>query len=448
MSDPFDVSGARAQFPALAQIHHQEGRPADDRPVVFLDNPGGTQVPQSVVDAMTGYLVSSNANCGGSFATSQRSDAILQEAHAAMGDMLNAASADEIVFGPNMTTLTFGISRALAREIGPGDEIVVTRMDHDANISPWLLAAEDRGATVRWADFDVEDYTLDMSGLRNLISEKTKIVAIGYASNALGTVSDVKTIIEWAHEVGALAFVDAVQYAPHGPIDVQALDCDMLVVSAYKFYGPHVGVLYGRYELLDRLCAYKVRPASSDPPGKFETGTQNHEGIAGTLAAVNYLAGIGEMHGEDCKDCFPSFSGRRLLVKTGMTALREYDRVLSAAILDELETLPGMRIHGITDRNRLDERVPTVSFTWEGRHPRDIAAALGEQGIFVWDGNYYALAVTTRLGLEGKGGMVRIGAVHYNTVEEIRRLGDTLRAMTLQPSYAAESRSHLQRDSH
>jgi cysteine desulfurase family protein (TIGR01976 family) len=401
----------------------------DGRPVVFLDNPGGTQVPQSVVDAMSDYLVHSNANHGGAFATSERSDAILHEAHAAMADMVNAASPDEIVFGPNMTTLTLSISRALARDLGPGDEIVVTRMDHDGNISPWLLVAEDRGATVRWADFDVEDYTLDMDGLHGLINERTRIVAVGYASNALGTVNDVRTIVEWAHEVGALAFVDAVQYAPHGPIDVQALGCDLLVSSSYKFFGTHLGALYGKYDLLDRLRAYKVRPAPDDPPGKFETGTQNHEGIAGTLAAVEYLASIGERFGTSYERYFPALSGRRLYLKTGMSVLRAYDHVLSAAILDELETLEGVHIHGITDRNRLRERVPTVSFTWEGRHPREIAEALGEQGIYVWDGNYYALAVTERLGLEDSGGMVRVGAVHYNTVEEIQRLGEALRAM-------------------
>jgi cysteine desulfurase family protein (TIGR01976 family) len=431
MSEQFDVRTIRAEFPALSQA-------VNDRPAVFLDNPGGTQVHRSVVEAMTDYLLYSNANHNGAFATSRRSDAILHEAHVAMADMLNAASADEIVFGPNMTTLTLGISRALARELGPGDEIVVTRMDHDANISPWLLIAEDRGATVRWADFDVEDYTLDMDALHGLINDRTRIVAVGYASNATGTVHDVKRIVDWAHEAGALAFVDAVQYAPHGPIDVQALGCDLLACSAYKFFGPHIGVLYGKYDLLDRLNAYKVRPAPKLPPGKYETGTQNHEGIAGTLAAVNYLAEIGEMYGQGYEGRFPGFSGRRLHLKTGMTVLREIDHLLSAAILDELETLgrtvsaPGVRIHGITDRDRLEERVPTVSFTWEGHQPREIAAALGEQGIFVWDGNYYALAATERLGLEGKGGMVRIGAVHYNTVDEIKRLGEALRGMVPQ----------------
>jgi cysteine desulfurase family protein (TIGR01976 family) len=422
VSDLFDVHEIRGEFPALAQTD-------ENGPVVYLDNPGGTQVHQSVIEAMSDYLLHHNANHGGAFGTSQRSDAILDEAHAAMADLLNAASPDEIVFGPNMTTLTLSISRALGREIGAGDEILVTRMDHDANVAPWLLVAEDRGATVRWADFDVEEYTLDMPGLRSLINDRTKIVAVGYASNALGTVNDVSTIVEWAHDAGALAFVDAVQYAPHGPIDVQALGCDLLVCSAYKFYGPHIGVLYGKYELLDRLRAYKVRPAQGDPPGKYETGTQNHEGIAGTLAAVDYLAQIGERYGASYERYFPQLAGRRLHLKTGLSVLRAYDHVLSAAILDELEAVPGVHVHGITDQNRLRERVPTVSFTWGDRNPREIAAALGEQGIFVWDGNYYALAVTERLGLEGKGGMVRIGAVHYNTVEEITRLGDALRAM-------------------
>lgn len=415
-----DVDALRAQFPALRQTENGQ-------PVVFLDNPGGTQVPQTVVDAVSDYLIHHNANHGGAFATSQRSDEILYEAHCAMADLLNAASPDEIVFGPNMTTLTLNISRALARELEPGDEIIVTRMDHDANIAPWLLVAEDTGATVRWADFDVEDYTLDMAALHDLINPKTKIVAIGYASNATGTVHDVKTIVDWAHAVGALVFVDAVQYAPHGPIDVQALGCDLLACSAYKFFGPHQGILYGQYALLDRLRAYKVRPAPALPPGKYETGTQVHEGIAGTLAAVNYLAGIGQQFGSPYAAQFPDLSGRRLALRTGMNVLREYDHVLSAAILDELETLPGAQIHGITDRQRLTERVPTVSFTWGERQPRKIATALGAQGIYVWDGHYYALAVVERLGLIEHGGMVRIGAVHYNTVDEIHRLGEALR---------------------
>ncbi len=418
----FDVDTIRDHFPALSQT-------IDGQPAVFLDNPGGTQVPQAVIDAVTGYLTRHNANLGGAFATSRRSDDILEAARAAAADLVNAATPAEIVFGPNMTTLTFSLSRALAREIKPGDEIIVTQLDHDANIAPWLFVAEDRGATVRWADFDVEDCTLEMAGLRELINERTKIVAVGYASNATGTINDVATITRWAHETGALVFVDAVQYAPHGSIDVQALDCDFLACSAYKFFGPHIGVLYGRHQRLERLQAYKVRPASDDPPGKFETGTQNHEGIAGTLAAIDYLADLGEKYGTAYADGTPGLSGRRLHLRAGFTAIEAYEHTLTATLLNELATLPGVRVHGITDLDRLEERVPTVSFTWEGRHPREIAAALGEQGIFVWDGNYYALAVTERLGVEDQGGMVRIGAAHYNTVEEIVRLGEALRTM-------------------
>jgi len=439
----FDLNQIRAAFPALGmQVH---GRPA-----LFLDNPGGTQVPQVVIDAMADYLIHANANRGGAFATAQRSDAILDDAHAAMADLLNAASPDEIVFGPNMTTLTFAVSRALGRDLQPGDEIVLTRMDHDANISPWTLLAEDRGATVRWVDFDVEDYTLDMAGLRGLLNERTKIVAVGYASNATGTVHDVATIARWAHEVGALVFVDAVQYVPHGPVDVQALGCDLLACSAYKVFGPHVGVLYGRYELLDRLRAYKVRPAKNQPPHKFETGTQNHEGIAGVLAAVEYLADLGFRYGaglpltpplsqreREPEGAPPRPLGegwgegvpRRQRLHAAMSLLRAYDHVLSAAILDQLAGIPGLRVHGVTDRGRLAERVPTISFSWQGHHPRAVAEALGRAGIFVWDGNYYALAVTERLGLEEQGGMVRIGAVHYNTLDEIVRLGDALRRL-------------------
>ncbi len=410
-----DLTHIRSQFPALSL---QVG----GKPAVFLDNPGGTQVSQAVIDAMGRYLAESNANRGGAFITAQRSDAVIADAHQAAADLLGAASPHEIAFGPNMTTLTFSLSRALGRQLGPGDEIVVTRMDHDANITPWTMMAEDRGATVRWAEFDVEDYTLDMAGLRSLINERTKIVAVGYASNALGTINDVKTICGWAREAGALSFVDAVQYVPHGPVDVQALGCDFLACSAYKFFGPHIGILYGRYDLLDKIRAYKVRPAHDNPPDKFETGTQSHEGIAGTLAAIDYLASLGSVAGQVNND-------RRSNLLRAMGVIEAYDRSLSAAILDEMETIDGVRVHGITDRSRMAERVSTVSFTWEGRSPRQIAEALGEQGIFVWDGNYYALAVSERLGVENSGGMVRIGAVHYNTMDEIKRLGAALRAL-------------------
>ena len=406
-----DLSQNRKYFPALNQTQ-------DGKPVVFLDNPGGTQCPQRVMDAMSSYLMNDNANHGGAFATSVRSDAMLHDAHQAMADMLGAASADEIVFGANMTTLTFSVSRALGRELKPGDEIVITRLDHDANISPWLLLARDTGAVVRWVDIREKDCTLDMADLEAQITSRTKIVAAGYASNAVGTINDVKTIVEMAHTVGALAYIDAVQYAPHGPIDVQALGCDLLVCSAYKFFGPHVGILYGKLDLLDRLSAYKVRPADDHPPYKFETGTLNHEGIAGTRAAVEYLAQLTGIGGS-----------RQERVHEGMTAIKEYERTLGARLISGLQQVKGCKIWGITDPARLDQRVPTVSFTLEGYSPRQIAEYLGQRGIFVWDGNYYALAVMERLGLEPTGGMVRVGPVHYNSTGEIDRLLDELEVL-------------------
>ena len=406
-----DLSFKRSFFPALSQTY-------DGKPIVFFDNPGGTQCPQMVIDAVSAYLMNDNANHGGAFATSVRSDAMLHDAHQAMADMLGAASADEIVFGANMTTLTFSVSRALGRELKPGDEIVITRLDHDANISPWLLLARDTGAVVRWVDIREKDCTLDMADLEAQINSKTKIVATGYASNAVGTINDVRTIVEMAHAVGALAYIDAVQYAPHGPIDVQALDCDLLVCSAYKFFGPHVGILYGKLDLLDRLSAYKVRPADDHPPYKFETGTLNHEGIAGTRAAVEYLAQLTDAKGT-----------RRERAVSGMTAIKEYEKTLSAKLISGLQQIKGLKIWGITNPAQLDRRVPTVSFTLEGHSPREIAEYLGRQGIFVWDGNYYALAVMERLGLEPTGGMVRVGPVHYNTLEEIDRLLNELEMM-------------------
>lgn len=414
-----DPSPIRAQFPALQQTFH-------GRPVVFFDNPGGTQAPQRVIDAMRDYLVTSNANTHGAFLTSQRSDAILAEAHAAMADFLGAASPDEIAFGPNMTTLTFSLSRAIARTLRPGDEIVVTRLDHDANIAPWL-ALQEQGIVVRHADIHPADCTLDLADLEAQITERTRLVAIGYASNAVGTINDVETIVAMARTAGAWTFVDAVHYAPHGPIDVHALGCDFLVCSAYKFFGPHVGALYGRYELLDRLPAYKVRPAPSTPPGKFETGTQNHEGLAGLVAALDYLASLGEAYGSAYRAGFPHMTGRRLMLHAGMSAIKAYERELSAYLLAGLQTVPGVHIWGLTDPARLDWRTPTFAITLEsGQRPRQVAERLGQAGIFVWDGNYYALAVMERLGLEAHGGAVRIGLVHYNTVEEINRLIEEL----------------------
>ncbi|MGD8402201.1 MAG: cysteine desulfurase-like protein [Anaerolineales bacterium] len=417
---PLDLPLIREQFPSL------------DRPAVFLDNPGGTQIAKHSLERINRYLLECNANHEGAFATSRQSDALLHEAHAAMADFVNASSPDEIVFGANMTTLTLHISRSLARRLNPGDEIVVTRMDHDANISPWMLIAEDRGCKLTWVDFDVEDYTLKLDEFEKALENKPKIVAFGYASNATGTINPVRKLTELAKEAGALVYIDAVQYAPHGPIDVKSIGCDFLVCSAYKFFGPHVGILYGKMELLEDLKAYKVRPAPNDPPGKWMTGTQNHESIAGVLGALEYFEWLTDQFGDTQKRSMAEegLIGRRLNLVAAMIALRAYEFELSRALIEAIEAVPGTHIHGITDIKRLDERVPTVSFTLDGKHPLEIAKALGKEGFYVWDGNYYALAVTERLGVEANGGMVRVGAVHYNTLDEVERFGQVLVKIT------------------
>ncbi|HJS28525.1 MAG TPA: cysteine desulfurase-like protein [Anaerolineales bacterium] len=412
---PLDLQAIRARFPALA------------RQDVFLDNPGGTQIARPAIERMNAYLVECNSNHGGAFATSKRSDALLQESRQAMADFLNAARAEEIVFGPNMTSLTFSLSRALAQKLGRRDEIVLTRLDHDANVTPWRIAAEERGCQVRWVDFRPEDGTLKMESLVEALKGRPKLVAVGYASNALGTINPVREIVRLAHSAGALVYVDAVHYAPHGPIDVQALECDFLCLSAYKFFGPHVGALYGRYELLEDTKAYKVRPAPDDPPYKWETGTQNHEGIAGMLGALDYLEWVGKTFGEVYLEKYAEkFSGRPLRLKQAMAAIRAYEYELSQALLDVLEETPGVTIYGPRDTRRLEARAPTFSFRLGDLHPRKVAEALGRLGIYLWDGNYYALSVTERLGLEESGGMVRVGAVHYNTIEEVQRFGEAL----------------------
>jgi cysteine desulfurase family protein (TIGR01976 family) len=401
----------RKQFPALKGD------------IVFFDNPGGTQVPVQVIDRMVAYLRETNANHGGAFETSRRSDEIIDQARGAMADFFNASDPAEVVFGPNMTSLTFNLSRSLALEFKAGDELIVTRLDHDANISPWLKIAEERGVQVHWLDFDVEDCTLKLDQLDRLLSDRTRLVAVGYASNAVGTINPVEEIIQRAHAVGALTYIDAVQYAPHGPLDVQALDCDFLVVSTYKFFGPHVGVLYGKRSLLNRLNAYRVRPAPSEPPGKFETGTQNHEGIAGVLGALEYLAALPGPPDTGSQE------EQKSTLKRAMQSIQTYELELSKHLLNTLRTVPGLRIWGLQGPETITQRVPTVSFTLKGHHPRAIASYLGEHGIYTWDGNYYALAVTRRLGVEDQGGMLRVGLTHYNTTEEIDRLGESLQAL-------------------
>ena len=414
---PLNTDLIRRQFPSL------------DRPAVFFDNPGGTQIARHSLERINRYLLETNANHEGAFETSRKSDEVLHEAHAAMADFLNAARPEEIIFGNNMTTLTLHLSRSLARDLKAGDEIVVTRLDHDANISPWMLVAEDRGCTLTWVDFDVEDGTLKLDEFAKAMERKPKIAAFGYASNALGTINPVRRLTKMAKEAGALTYIDAVQYAPHGPIDVQDICCDFLVCSSYKFFGPHAGALYGRYDLLNEMKPYKVRPASNELPYKFETGTQNHEGIAGVLGALEYFEWVGREFGGEQAGAWreAGFSGRRLIFKQAMSALKAYEFELSRALIETIQSVKGTRIYGLTDLKRLDERVSTVSFTLEGRHPQELAAKLGEAGFYVWDGHYYALAVVERLGLLESGGMVRVGATHYNTLEEVARFGEALR---------------------
>ncbi len=418
---PLDLSPYRAYFPSLAQE-------IDGKQVAYFDNPGGTQVASQVIDAMVAYFREANANTGGAFITSRRTDEVIANARSAMADFLHAHSPNEIVFGPNMTTLTFAFSRAIGKTLQAGDEIVVTVLDHDANVAPCLALQEERGVVIRTVDVHPENITLDMEDMRGKINERTKLVAVGYASNAAGTINDVANIIGWAHEAGALAWIDAVQFAPHGPIDVQQLDADFLVCSSYKFFGPHLGILYGKAAHLANFPAYKVRPASDLAPDRWETGTQNHEGLAGLVGAIDYLAMIGREQAAQYSHAFRNaageslYSGRQHDLKVAMQALMDYERGLSAYLLAGLREIRGIHLYGITNPRQLAQRVPTVICTIDGRTPRELAALLASHAIFAWDGNYYALGIMERLGLEEHGGALRLGMAHYNTAGEIDRV--------------------------
>lgn len=414
-----DLTYVRSQFPSLAQT-------VNGHPAAFFDGPGGTQVPQRVIDAVSNYLRHDNANTGGAYATSRRTDAMIAEARAAMADFLHC-SADEVAFGPNMTTLTFAVSRALGRDLVAGDEIVLTRLDHDANFSPWLQMAEDRGVTVRIAEIHDADCTLDLADLASKINEKTKLVAVGLASNAVGTINPVKIIIKLAHAAGALAYVDAVHYGPHGLIDVAALDCDFLACSTYKFFGPHMGVLYGKREHLQRLRPYKVRPLTENIPYRWEWGTLNHENIAGITACVEYIADLGR-HLEPCRDgrlgrpsseARQSTPSRRSAIEAAYAAIHAHERALTERMTVGLSKIPRLKIYGITDPARFSDRCATFAVRVEGHTPLELATKLGELGFFTWDGNYYALNLTEHLDVERTGGFLRIGLVHYNTTEEV-----------------------------
>jgi cysteine desulfurase family protein (TIGR01976 family) len=408
MSQSFDVQWCRNQFPALAL--EVAGRPA-----VFFDGPAGSQTPRRVIDAVVDYLTRCNANHGGLFQTARHSDAMLATARQAVADFLGTNDPDTVAFGPNMTSLTFTLSRALAKTWHPGDEVLLTRLEHDANYTPWMLAARDAGATVRCVDIRAEDCTLDLDDFAQKLSERTKLVAVAGVSNATGTINPVRDIIVAAHAHGALVFVDAVHDAPHARIDVDRWGCDFLACSAYKFFGPHVGVLWGRRDLLESLPAYKVRPAPDTIPDRWMTGTQNHEGIAGTLAAIEYLADLGRMVAG------AAHGSRRECLDSAFEWITAYERELVGELLDGLAALPEVKVWGITDRSRSHQRVPTVAITHRRLASRELAEYLGDRGIFVWSGNFYALPLTEALGLE-PGGLVRIGLLHYNTHGEVQRL--------------------------
>lgn len=406
-----DVNWVRAQFPSLQmQVNGQLA--------AFLDGPAGTQVPTQVMHAIQTYLMNANANTGGAFLTSRRTEEMIAASRRAMADLFNCER-DEVIFGQNMTTITFAISRAIARELKPGDEIVLTTLDHDANFSPWK-ALEENGVMIRQVDIREDDCTLDLEDLKNSLGERTRLVAVGYASNSVGTINPVAEITKMAHAVGAWAYIDAVHYAPHGLIDVKALDCDFLVCSPYKFFGPHMGTLYGKREHLERLKPYKVRPCSDQLPDRWESGTQVHELIAGIGAAVEYIAGVGR-HSD------PSVKTRREALAAAYRTTVAHETRLIWRLIEGLGAIPGVRIHGITDPKRSGERCSTLSLRIGNRPPNEIAKFLGERGIFAWDGNYYALNLSERLGVELQGGMLRIGLVQYNTMGEVERLLAALR---------------------
>ena len=415
------VQSLRQFFPALARQHNGQ-------PVAFLDGPAGTQVPKAVIDAISSYLVNHNANHEGIFQTSIESDQMLDRAHQAAADLIGAKEPETVAFGSNMTTLTFALSRSISQTWSPGDEIVLSHLEHDANFTPWVLAARDRGVEVKTIDINPDDCTLRLEQYREKITSKTRLVAVGCASNAVGTINPVKQICKWAAEVGALSFLDAVHYAPHALMDVQDWGCDFLACSAYKFFGPHIGLLYGKRDRLESLPAYKLRTSPVSLPGRWMTGTQNHECIAGTLAAIDYMASLGAPQKQELEGPEDDQPDRRRLLTRALQSIRDYETSLLLRLMRGLAEIDPIKIWGITDPERFDQRLPTLSITHQRQSPQSIAKRLADQGIFVWHGNYYALPLTEKLGVEPEG-MVRIGICHYNTEEEVDRLLENLAQM-------------------
>ncbi|HEV2503507.1 MAG TPA: cysteine desulfurase-like protein [Mesorhizobium sp.] len=400
----FPIEAVRAAFPALSLTD-------DGRRRIYLDNPAGTQVPKSVADAVSQCLLSTNANLGGFFETTLAAQKVVDDAHAAMADFLGAETAEEIIIGANMTTLTYHLSRTLGRDFAPGDEIIVTRMDHEGNVSPWLQLAEDRGLVVRWLPFDQESWQVEPAALSALISDRTRLVALNHASNLTGSINRVKELSAIARDAGALVYVDAVQFAPHGRVDVSEIGCDFLVCSAYKFFGPHMGILWGRRSVIDALQPYKCRCSSNDLPERFELGTPQIELMAGLTATIGHFERLGERAG--------SKGSRREKITAAFSASIAYENALALQLIDGLSKIDGLTIHGITDRTRVHERVPTVSFTVDGIVPESIVRLVNAEGIFLWSGHNYAWEIVHQLGIPADQGVVRIGIAHYNTAAEI-----------------------------
>ena len=411
----YPIERIRAQFPALQQE-------SNGKHWTYLDNPGGTQVPRRVIDAISRCLVESNANLGGAFATTVAAGQLVDEAHKAMADFVNAHSPDEIIFGQNMTSLTFHMSRSIGKMMSAGDEIILTCMEHDANVTPWELLAHDMGLEIKRLPFNRDSFEFELDQLSALVSDRTRLVCFNHASNMTGTINDVKAVSEIAHRVGALVYVDSVQFAPHGAIDVQDLGCDFLVCSAYKFFGPHISMLWGREELLKELEPYKLRAAGDGLPDRFEIGTLSHEAMAGATAAINYFDWIGtELTPEHHHQAWQHLEGRRRSIHAAMDYLFEYEKALTERMIDGLQAIKGLTVQGITDPEAMDRRVPTISFTMEGWDPADIAQRLAGENIFVWSGHNYAIEPAKWLGIYDRGSVLRIGLAHYNSLEEVDR---------------------------
>ncbi len=408
----------RKQFPSLELK-------SNGRQTIFFDNAAGTQVARQCIDRVNEYFLTSNANTGGVFETSKRSDELIETCRQRVADFIGAKDPDEVAFGPNMTTLTQAFARAFGRSCQAGDEIITTALEHEANISPWLGLEATQGVKVKFVDICLDDMTIKLDSLREQLSSKTKLVAVGYASNAFGTVNPVAEVAKLAHSVGAICFVDAVHYSPHGLIDVTELGCDVLAYSIYKAFGPHVGVIWGKRQLMEQLQTFHLRTVKNIIPDKFEVGTQNHEGIAGALGSLEYFESLPLL----CELSDSSNQTPATKLRLAMNSIREYEKNISQKLLEVFAKHSKLTVYGITDTNRLNERVPTFAINIEGYSAKEVATHLASFGINVWSGNYYALEPMLRLGLEQKGGAVRISLAHYNTFAEIDLLDEALGAL-------------------